>query len=172
MKKMHQICLRLFSFAVLALLISSIVSITSKPSSAQSAQVCTSRSYTCSGRGDGIDIFQVDAEAAALSECNSKLTDCQRTKSSECATYCMNQSCIPSVSASSISACNTLKSAKGAIQCTIGVNFPPNSAPNQPKKRFCGITIQGGISMEGYLCASSGSSTVNCNCLEQGRRFE
>ncbi len=173
MKKMHQICLSIFSFAVVALLISSIVSITSKPSYAQSAQpapACTSRSYACTGRGDGINPFQVDAEADALSGCNSQLTSCQRTKSSECATYCMSQGCIPSVSVSSTSACSAPKCAKGAIQCTIGINFPPNSAPNQPKRK-CGITIGGGISMEGYLCVSTGSSTVNCNCLEQGRRF-
>lgn len=172
MKKMYRVCLSAFSFAVVALLISSIISITSKPSSAQSQAACTSTSYICTGKGNGIDIFKADAEASALSECNSQLSSCQRTKSSECATYCMNQGCIPSVSVSATSACSTPDCAKGTIQCTIGVNFPPNSAPNTPKKRFCGITVQGGISVEGHLCVSAGSSTVNCNCLEQGRRSE
>ena len=67
-----------------------------KSSEAQQApQVCQSRTYTCEGKGTGIDMFLADAKESATDGCGQSLRDCQRQKSTECAQFCMRQNCIP-----------------------------------------------------------------------------
>lgn len=170
MKRTPQTRLFILSFVIAIIFVSSFFLLNTKQSAAQAT--CQDTTYTCNGKGNGIDIFQADAEASALNGCQSSLTNCQRAKSAECARFCMRQRCITSTSVRTINPCSTPSCASGSIECNFGVNWPPSWNANNPSGRRCGITIGGGIRVNGYVCSSTGLSTVDCNCIEQSRRLE
>lgn len=135
----------------------------SYPVQAQAA-TCEDKDYSCIITGDGESCDESDAKSNAKSDCSSKLRECQQTKSTECAQFCAQQRCLPSVSVRNAQECKDSGCAKGKFIWQIAVDIPIIGRCRLP------IGIPGSGSVDFFICKSKGSSTVHCDCIEQTTR--
>ncbi len=144
-----------------------------KSSEAQQApQACESRTYTCQESGTGISPYQATARNTATDNCNNNLRTCQQQKSTECAQFCMRQNCIPSTQITP-GTCSTPQCTTATLKCDLNANGRIGIKVGNKQVCELSVDVGGGITVgatvQGYMCSSNGRSSVQCNCLEEGR---